>query len=73
MGNPGEFTIRELAEIVIELTGAKSELVEKPLPSDDPQQRKPNIGKAKDFLDWEPKVALRDGLEKTIAYFADFA
>jgi len=73
MGNPSEFTIRELAELVIELTGAKSELVEKPLPSDDPQQRKPDISKAKELLDWEPTIELRDGLEKTIAYFADFA
>jgi len=73
MGNPGEFTIKELAELVIELTGAKSELVQKPLPSDDPQQRKPDISKAKELLDWEPKVALRDGLEKTIEYFKQFA
>jgi UDP-glucuronate decarboxylase len=69
LGNPGEFTIRQLAEKVIELTGAKSEIVFKPLPQDDPMQRQPNIAKAKQHLDWEPKIALEQGLQKTIAYF----
>jgi len=70
LGNPGEFTIRQLAEMVIELTGAKSKLVFWPLPSDDPMQRQPDISRAKEYLDnWEPKVQLRDGLGKTIAYF----
>ncbi len=69
MGNPGEFTIRELAEAVIRLTGSKSRIVEKPLPQDDPKQRRPNIDKAKALIDWEPKVPLEDGLKRTIAYF----
>jgi len=69
IGNPGEFTIRQLAEQVIDLTGAKSKLVFMPLPQDDPKQRQPNIEKARDILGWEPKVQLRDGLTKTIAYF----
>ena len=69
IGNPGEFTIRELAEIVIEMTGSASKIIEEPLPQDDPKQRKPDITQAKEVLDWEPQVALRDGLEKTIEYF----
>jgi UDP-glucuronate decarboxylase len=69
LGNPGEFTIRELAELVIELTGSKSKLVRKPLPSDDPKQRQPEISKAKKVLGWTPKVKLRDGLKKSIPYF----
>ncbi len=69
LGNPGEFTIRQLAELVIELTGAKSKLVFKPLPHDDPKQRKPNIDKAKQILGWRPKVQLAEGLGRTIAYF----
>jgi len=69
LGNPVEFTIRELAEEVIDLTGSSSELVFRPLPSDDPRQRQPDISFAKATLDWEPKVALREGLQKTIAYF----
>jgi len=69
IGNPGEFTIRQLAEQVIELTGSKSKLVFLPLPQDDPKQRKPNIEKAQEILGWEPKVQLRGGLTKTIAYF----
>jgi UDP-glucuronate decarboxylase len=69
LGNPGEFTIRELAEIVIELVGSKSQLIFKPLPSDDPRQRRPDIGLARETLGWEPTIALRDGLLKTIAYF----
>jgi UDP-glucuronate decarboxylase len=69
LGNPVEFTIRELAELVLELTGSTSQLVWKPLPSDDPKQRQPDIGKARELLQWEPKVPLRAGLRKTIAYF----
>ena len=69
VGNPHEFTIRELAEQVIEMTGSKSKIVKKPLPSDDPKQRQPNIELAKKELGWEPKVELREGLKKTIAYF----
>lgn len=68
-GNPHEFTIRQLAEMVIEMTGSKSKLIFEPLPSDDPKQRKPDIKRAKDLLGWEPKTQLRDGLRKTISYF----
>ena len=69
LGNPHEFTIRQLAERVIALTGAKSKLVARPLPADDPMQRKPDIAKAKAILGWEPTVQLDEGLKKTIAYF----
>jgi UDP-glucuronate decarboxylase len=69
IGNPHEFTIRELAELVIEMTGTKSKIRFEPLPSDDPRQRQPNISMAKSILNWEPKTQLRDGLTKTIAYF----
>jgi UDP-glucuronate decarboxylase len=69
LGNPVEFTIRQLAELVVELVGTKSRLVFKPLPSDDPRQRQPDITLAKETLNWEPKIALRDGLIRTIAYF----
>ncbi len=69
IGNPGEFTIKQLAELVIELTGSKSKLVYEPLPSDDPTQRKPVIDKARDVLGWEPTIPLREGLVRTIAYF----
>ena len=69
LGNPVEFTIRQLAEQVIELTGSSSRIVFHPLPQDDPRQRRPDISLAKDLLAWEPKVQLRDGLKKTIAYF----
>ena len=68
-GNPVEFTIRELAEMVIEKTGSTSELVFQPLPQDDPMQRKPDISLAKELIDWTPKVPLEEGLEETIAYF----
>ena len=71
LGNPVEMTIRELAELIIDMTGAASELVETPLPGDDPTQRCPDIGRAKSQLQWEPDVALKDGLEKTIQYFKD--
>ena len=69
LGNPTEFTILELAEMVLELTGSQSEMVFKPLPSDDPIQRKPDIGLARKHLEWQPKVPLREGLHKTIDYF----
>jgi UDP-glucuronate decarboxylase len=69
LGNPGEFTILELAEKIITMTGSKSEIVFKPLPADDPRQRQPDITLAKQVLGWEPKVALEKGLEKTIKYF----
>jgi UDP-glucuronate decarboxylase len=69
IGNPNEFTIRQLAELVIELTGAKSKLVHRPLPTDDPRQRQPNISLAASALDWKPTTQLREGLGKTIAYF----
>jgi UDP-glucuronate decarboxylase len=69
IGNPGEFTMRELAELVLELTGSKSQITYLPLPQDDPLQRCPDISRAKDVLGWEPKIALRDGLLRTIAYF----
>ena len=69
IGNPGEFTMLELAELVLRLSGSKSKLVYQALPSDDPKQRQPNIELAKQKLGWEPKVRLEDGLQETIAYF----
>ena len=69
IGNPGEFTMLELAEKVISLVGGRSRLVFQPLPEDDPRQRQPDIALARSSLDWEPKVALDDGLRETIAYF----
>jgi UDP-glucuronate decarboxylase len=69
LGNPVEFTIRELAEQIIKLTGSQSELVYKPLPADDPMQRKPDISLAKEKLGWEPDIQLQEGLVKTIEYF----
>ena len=68
-GNPREFTILELAEKVIELIGSRSEIIFKPLPSDDPKQRRPDITLAREKLGWEPKIGLEEGLEKTIKYF----
>lgn len=70
LGNPGEFTIKQLAETVIELTGSSSSIVQKPLPADDPKQRQPDIRRAQQQLNWSPSVTLSAGLEKTIAYFA---
>lgn len=69
LGNPGEFTMLELAEKILSITGSKSKIVHKPLPQDDPVQRKPVIDLAQKELDWRPKVSLEEGLEKTIAYF----
>lgn len=69
LGNPGEFTIRELAEKTIALTGSTSELTRMPLPADDPKQRQPDISKAKALLGWEPTIALDEGLGRTIDYF----
>ena len=69
IGNPNEFTILELAETVIKLTNSKSKLIFKPLPMDDPQQRRPDISLAKEKLNWSPKIELEEGLKKTINYF----
>jgi len=71
LGNPGEFTMLELAELVLGLTGSTSKIEFRPLPQDDPKQRRPDSTRAKALLNWEAKVALRDGLGKTIAYFHD--
>ena len=71
IGNPVEFTIRELAEQVLAKVGSSSKLIEMPLPSDDPTQRKPDISLAKKVLDWEPKVQLSEGLDRTIPYFSE--
>lgn len=70
MGNPNEFTILELAELVLKFTSSQSKIIFKALPEDDPKQRQPNISLAKDKLDWEPKVSLEDGLKETIKYFS---
>ena len=69
IGNPGEFTMLELAKMVLKLSGSKSKIIHQPLPSDDPKQRQPNIDLAKAKLGWEPKVSLEDGLKETISYF----
>ena len=69
IGNPVEFTMRQLADLVIELTGSKSPIVTRPLPLDDPKQRQPDITKARTELGWEPKIQLREGLTRTIEYF----
>jgi UDP-glucuronate decarboxylase len=69
IGNPAEFTIRQLAELILEITGSRSKTIYRPLPPDDPKQRQPNIELAKQVLDWQPKIPLRQGLEKTILYF----
>lgn len=71
IGNPGEFTIRELAEKVIAMVGSKSKLVMQDLPSDDPKQRRPDISRARSILDWNPTIALDTGLERTIAFFRE--
>jgi len=69
IGNPNEFTINELAEIVLEVTGSSSPVEHAPLPTDDPTQRKPDITRARELLDWEPKVQLREGVERTVERF----
>jgi UDP-glucuronate decarboxylase len=71
IGNPGEFTMHDLAAGVVELTGSSSRLVFKPLPMDDPKQRQPDIALARQVLGWEPQMQLAEGLEKTIAYFRE--
>lgn len=69
VGNPGEYTIKQLAEMIIELTDSGSELVYRPLPADDPTRRQPNIDRAKEHLNWEPQIGLKEGLTKTIEWF----
>jgi UDP-glucuronate decarboxylase len=69
LGNPNEFTIRQLAEKVVALTGSRSKIEMRPLPADDPRQRQPDISVARSALKWAPKTQLEDGLKKTIAYF----
>jgi UDP-glucuronate decarboxylase len=69
LGNPNEFTIKQLAERVIELTGSSSKLVFNPLPEDDPKQRQPDISRASEILDWAPAIQLNEGLKKSISYF----
>jgi hypothetical protein len=69
VGNPAEFSIRELAEIVIDVTGSRSKIVSRPLPADDPSQRQPDITKARSVLGWGPRPPLKEGLARTIAYF----
>ncbi len=73
IGNPGEFTILELAEMIVEVTGSSSEIVFEPLPVDDPMQRKPDITKARELLGWSPQVQLREGIERTVAHFASLS
>jgi UDP-glucuronate decarboxylase len=69
LGNPSEFSMRELAGLVVEKTGSSSGISNEPLPADDPRQRQPDIGRARELLGWEPRVPLEDGLDRTIAYF----
>ena len=69
LGNPGEFTMLQLAELTLKLVGGRSKIVYKVLPPDDPKQRRPDITLAKQVLKWEPQVALEEGLQRTIAYF----
>jgi len=69
LGNPGEFTMMELAQKILKVTGSTSHILQQPLPQDDPKQRKPDISKAKQYLNWEPTIALEEGLLKTIEYF----
>ncbi len=69
LGNPAEFTMLELADTVLRLTGSRSRLVQRPLPDDDPRQRQPDIGLARSALGWAPRVSLEDGLKETILYF----
>jgi UDP-glucuronate decarboxylase len=71
LGNPGEFSIKELAEKVVSMTGSDSKIVYEPLPQDDPTQRQPDITQAREKLNWQPDVALEDGLKTTVKYFSD--
>jgi UDP-glucuronate decarboxylase len=71
LGNPTEFTIRQLAEVVIDLTGSGSKIIHRPLPQDDPKQRQPDISKAQELLGWQPVLPLAEGLTRTIAYFEE--
>jgi dTDP-glucose 4,6-dehydratase len=71
IGNPDEYTVKQLAELVIELTGSSSKIVNDPLPQDDPKVRKPDISRARTLLGWEPKVSIREGVSRTIAYFRE--
>ena len=71
LGNPDEFTMRQLAELVLDLTGSRSKIVHRPLPQDDPRQRKPDISEAERVLGWRPAVSLKEGLTKTIPYFEE--
>jgi len=71
IGNPNEFTVRQLADLVLQLTGSRSPIVERPLPVDDPKVRQPDIARARAVLGWEPRVSLEDGLRRTIAYFRE--
>jgi UDP-glucuronate decarboxylase len=69
LGNPDEFTIRQLAELIVDMTGSRSKIVHRPLPQDDPVKRRPDISEAERLLDWRPTVRLKEGLTKTIPYF----
>jgi nucleoside-diphosphate-sugar epimerase/spore maturation protein CgeB len=71
LGNPNEMTVKELVQLVVEMTGTSSRIVRRPLPEDDPRRRKPDVGRAEKLLGWEPRVGVRDGLSQTIAWFAD--
>ena len=69
LGNPAEFSILEIAQMIIEMTGSRSKIVHLPLPQDDPKQRRPDIGMAQRILGWSPGIPLKEGLQRTIAYF----
>ena len=69
LGNPNEFSMHELASIVIDMTGSRAKIVHRPLPQDDPRQRKPDISRAQELMSWAPRTELREGLGRTIAYF----
>ncbi len=73
MGNPVEHTVLEIAETIIEVSGSESEMVFEPLPEDDPKRRCPQIARAREVLGWEPRVAAREGLQRTMSYFAQLA
>jgi len=70
IGNPNEYSVREVADLVIELSGSPNRLAYEPLPQDDPKQRRPDITRAREALGWEPRVVAREGLEKTLSWFA---